>query len=261
MPLTLKITLQPEPRARMNAHPLGLRAVVYDWIRRADPEAAQAIHDANQPKPYNIGPLLPWPGADPRTPGAVAFEVSVLVDWVGDLIVAGAADAATGMRLGRDHFRIAGPPELVRRASWEELMQSERAAARWRFRLVSPTAHHAAGEHRKAVVLPSPENYFGTWTSRWNLCAPQPFGPELRELIAERVAVTACDGHTERIELAPNRSFVGFVGEVTFGFLQPRTAPPGSLEALTALARLAEFSGTGVETMSGMGKTELLAAD
>ena len=62
-------------------------------------------------------------------------------------------------------------------------------------------------------------SYFVHWWSRWNLCAPEAFGLELRSLIAERVGVTACEGHIERIEIAPNRLFTGFVGEVSFGFL------------------------------------------
>jgi len=51
--------------------------------------------------------------------------------------------------------------------------------------------------------------------------------------------------------------FIGFQGSVRFQVLKPDTLDTDAMRALWALARLASYSGTGVETMRGMGQTRL----
>ena len=75
------------------------------------------------------------------------------------------------------------------------------------------------------------------------------------ELVRCEVGIGACEGVTRRVELEAGRWLTGFVGTVRFTLLKPQELPPQARTALLALARFATFSGTGVETMRGMGQT------
>lgn len=187
--------------------------------------------------------------------GIVCFEVSVLADWALAALREGLPEPGERIRLGKREYMLAGWNEN-RGCEWRSL-----AAARplrvVTLRMLSPTAHHAPTRHRKSIVLPQPELYFGSWLHRWNLYAPEELRlpEELLEVVDQHVAVGHCAGRTERVTLDGNRVFVGFVGEVRFVVVASEKVPPGALAALGSLARFAEYCGTGVETMRGMGQT------
>jgi len=230
----------------------GLRAVVYHWIALADPDTAAFLHDANQPKPFVISPIHHERGAE------LSFTLAITADWLTELFLRGVRLGGPHIELGRRPFRLLEMPEVVREIDWHQLQSGGEHAYRWRLRLLTPTAHHAAGALRKAVPLPSPENYFGTWLSRWSLLTDQPANLALRQLVEDRVIVSDCSGATKRVELGKERVFVGFVGDVTFEIRRPGEVPYAHRQALNAAVRLSEFCGTGVETLSGMGQTMLL---
>src|SRR5450755_3325849 len=73
VPQILRFILDGRPPQHPFQHATGLRAVVLDWVRRADPVLSQQIHDANQSKPFSISPL--W-----NEEGFAMFEVAVLAD-------------------------------------------------------------------------------------------------------------------------------------------------------------------------------------
>ena len=250
MPIRFRVHLEGEPPAHPFQHMAGLRKLVLDWLALAGgAELATAIHDANQPNPYTISPIFceegpPW------------FEVGVLADPFVPAIQAGAARYGSDLRLGRQRFHLVGV-EVREQASWEQLLRPSRGTADLAVRLVTPTAHHATGPYRKAVVLPAPETYFGSWLDRWNLCSPWPFPDSLLETVREQVAVGACRGQTEMVQIDAARRFIGFVGEVTFRVLKPELMAPEAKAALAALVRFAGYCGTGVETTRGMGQTQV----
>jgi CRISPR/Cas system endoribonuclease Cas6 (RAMP superfamily) len=167
------------------------------------------------------------------------------------------ASSSPVIRLGTQEFR-ALPPHIVASTDWEELLVDPPDSPWMDFELVTPTAHHSPGPYRKSIVLPTPELYFGSWLGRWNLyCEEFPMPQEILEVVADRVAIGACTGGTRALSLERGRMFIGFQGSVRFQVLKPDTLDTDAMRALWALARLASYSGTGVETMRGMGQTRL----
>jgi CRISPR-associated endoribonuclease Cas6 len=251
MPIKLRVVLEgPEPVSPFR-HATGLRAVALDWIRRADPGLSQEIHDANQSKPFNISPL--W-----SEEGFAMFEVVLLADSLIAPFLEGIESAGETVRLGNQTYSLREWHSFGA-VTWEELLSPCPTARDFGFRMASPTAHHAPGELRKSVVLPSPELYFGSWMGRWNVCCPAKFDTEaLRSLIEQQVAVKMCEGGTRAITLDQGRPFIGFQGTVRFTLLKPETVAPEYRTALAALARFAAYCGTGVDTMRGMGQTTTL---
>ncbi len=249
MPCKLRIHLDGDPPSHPFQHAAGIYKLVLDWLALgAGAGLATMIHDANQPNPYTISPIFceeghPW------------FEVGVLADPFTGRIKNGAELYGTQLRLGPQRLRRV-KIEICDQVSWEQLLAPARGAARMMsVRLVTPTAHHAPGPYRKAVVLPAPETYFGSWLDRWNLCSPWPFPDSLMETVRLNVGISACHGQTETVLLSPNRRFIGFVGAVSFRLLKPEAIAPEEKAALAALVRFSNYCGTGVETTRGMGQT------
>ncbi|BDI31527.1 hypothetical protein CCAX7_35780 [Capsulimonas corticalis] len=245
----MRFTLIGDPASSPFEHARGIHALVLGWIASADQESAKELHDANQLKPLTIGPLIQL-GAG----GKHIFDVCLLSEWLEPLIRTGARNTDRVI-LGRSQYHLSTSVQAVSRISWEDLLDRAEPVSCWRIRLHTPTAHHAVGTIRKSIIVPSPEYYFGSWIARWNMCAPFSFDPNLRDLIAERVAVSDCCGHTERITYGRRQVAIGFVGTVAFELLQPQSVPPPARAALDALVRYASFCGTGVGSLRGMGQT------
>jgi CRISPR-associated endoribonuclease Cas6 len=230
-----------------------LRALLLRWLASVDAGLAEALHAADRPKPYTIGPLLPCgSGAE-----ASEFRVTVLDDSLLPLLGAALLKAERTVRLGPALYRL-GQSEVTHSSSWEELLEPASALRELTFRLLTPTAHHGSGAFRKSLVLPQPELYFASWLMRWNLYAPSPLDAGVLRVVENFVAISHCAGETQHVLLDTGRPFIGFTGTVTFAVLQPSILTPEDRRSLLALARFAEFSGTGVETMRGMGQTRFL---
>jgi len=256
MPAKLRLQLLGEPPAHPFQYANELRALVYVWIGRCQPERAGVFHEANAPKPYAISPLQ-------SEADRCWFQVSLLDDrLVGPLTEVAAREEK--LLLGRERFALVGV-QVREEMTWEELLPAEvHPRPRITVRLLTPTAQHAPGPHRKVAVVPSAENYFASWLNRWKLCAGAwqcaPFAVDESVLAAveSHVVIASFSGGTEVVRnLDPNRHFVGFVGEVNFEVLKPHTLSHGLCASLEALAHLGSYSGTGVETMRGMGQTQV----
>jgi len=260
MPIRLRFHLRGDAPTHPFQHMSGLRALVLEWVGRTQPARSAVLHDENQPKPYSLSPLRAGEGAA----GQFWFEASLLDDRLAPLLQEAAAQEGE-MWLGRQRFELASPPERRADIAWEELISHEVCERPCMMvRLLTPTAHHAAGPCRKAVLAPSPETYFKGWLNRWNLCAgrwgcaPFAIDESVAAAIDSHVVIAAFSGGTEIVrDLDPGRHFVGFVGEVSFEILKPRTLSHGLRASLEGLCRLGHYSGTGIETMRGMGQTKV----
>jgi CRISPR-associated endoribonuclease Cas6 len=251
MPIKLRVNLAgPSPESPYQ-HAKGLHALALSWIQQADSAAAEYLHSANTAKPYTISPL--WSNHDGHY-----FEISVLMQELEQLIRAGAESHGEKIRLGQQQFHRQGKIEIHEKLGWSELLQTSPRNGDMGIHLLTPTAHHQPGEFRKVIPLPTPENYFGSWLNKWNLYAPAAIDPAFLDLVKNHIAIKACKGHTESVILDTGRSFIGFVGIVTFHILKRRQLSAHNIAVLTALARFAEFAGTGVETLRGMGQTRLM---
>jgi hypothetical protein len=154
MPQRIRISLSGNPPSNPFQHSSGLRALLYGWLEQSSPTLAQTVHNANQVKPFTISPVERKPGRDTTC----FFDVSVLADWFSSSVLQGLSCSNGEIRLGHERYMITGW-EVVRQADWEELLQCGRCRRDYRFKILTPAAHHASGMVRKSIVSPSPELY------------------------------------------------------------------------------------------------------
>lgn len=254
MPLKIRFSLEGETPSDPYKHARGLRAVVLGWIGKSDSELSEELHLLDQPKPYSLSPLR----REGTGRGRCGFDLSVLVDGLSAPILEGQAAKGDTLWLGNYAYRVR-EREVHHLQTYEEMFRHAKPLTKeFRFRQVTPTAHHRGSEIRKAVVLPDPELYFGSWWVRWNLCCEFQLPKAILDVATQQIAVSYCQGGTQTANIDAGRNFAGFVGEVSFVLLKPNTIEPEMRQALAALARFAEYCGTGVDTMRGMGETQLL---
>ena len=254
MPTHLYLAMSGDTRMlKPHAHANGLRALLLAWFDAADSELARALHDADQPKPYSISPLVA------QGPRRCQCRVSLLDDALLPLLLFGLEQRGAAISLGPFHLTLHPSESRMETRGWDELLAvASPPPCRWSFALDTPTAHHQAGVVRKVLVTPLPESCFGGWWRRWNLFAPAPMPGDLPALIAERMTIAALHGETRQLPLDRGRRFIGFTGEVAFHLLAPPCDFLPERRCLTALARLAPYCGTGVDTVRGMGQTRYL---
>jgi hypothetical protein len=258
MPLTLRLHFTGPQSPGPFRHADGLRALAYRWIAATDPALADAIHETNAPKPLTLSPLS-WEA------GHAWVDVTLLAESLADAVAPALASVPPEVRLGQDRYLLQRV-EPVARASWEELLEPPAHLLRSvSLRLLTPTASHASGTLRKALPLPDPAIYYGAWARRWNAAipwcgpdAPPPAPADMTTLADERVAISYLHGGTcEAMMGDRDRRFIGFVGTVRFAVLDPAALGVDEQRWLATLSRFATYCGTGVETLRGMGQTEL----
>ncbi|KAF0208375.1 MAG: hypothetical protein FD171_858 [Actinobacteria bacterium] len=249
MPVITRFTLAgPRPADPAN-HAKAIRALVLAWIASGSPDVARASHDLGGLKPYSIGPLTRISSTNLWT-----FDVRFVDDRLEPMVVHGAGAVGTSKRLGADTYQLALEPQEIRRASWEQIIRSARACALWRIRFETPTAHRTGTSSRVVRPVPDIQVYGRGWLARWKGFAPVPL-PDGVDLAVEALAITAQMGRTADVALDPGRSVTGFVGTIDLEMGHPEHQAPEVLSAIDALLTLAEFGGTGMETMRGMGVT------
>jgi CRISPR-associated endoribonuclease Cas6 len=252
MPARIRLILAGPPPSGPHRHADGLRAIVLGAVRRALPDLAAWLHDANMPKPIAIGPMEPVSGHD----ALFSVEIRCVADEIVGPLVRGLPAYGDRIVLGRIAYDIKDA-ELLSAATPEELAADPPHDGALPIQLLTPTAHHAPGSFRKSIVTPDPVLYVGSWKSRWNLyCAPA-FSDDLLAAVAERVAIRAFSGCTRAVRLDKNRIFIGFVGWAEFIALGDDAIARDLTAAIWTLARFAEYCGTGVEVMRGMGHTRI----
>ena len=106
------------------------------------------------------------------------------------------------------------------------------------------------------TVRPAPDIgvYGRGWLARCSGFAPVPL-PDGIDKAIEDLAITAQAGRTADVALDPGREVRGFMGTVDLGIVRPGEHVPEALAAIDTLVTLAEFGGTGMENMHGMGAT------
>ena len=118
----------------------------------------------------------------------------------------------------------------------------------------------ATRKQRKVAPLPDPELAFTSWWHKWNCMMDYLRRERIPEALRDYLpllAVARMAGRTERVLLDGSRPFIGFVGEISVKLLAPAAMPAELRARLRALARFAEYCGTGAETLRGMGQTRV----
>ena len=227
-------TIQPDTR---QLH--GLACAVFEG------ESAEHL---GQDKPFAVWPLHPAPDGS-------AEEWIWRCAWLPDGPPPVGALTADLLRVG--HVNCVVTESSQRRMTHAQL------AAGPPFQAVTVTfASPAYFAHNGSdVVLPDPRLIVGSWRRRWNSSLPDadPLGVDentwRQTLRVLRLA--AFDLRTERRDSGHGRNRLGFTGSATLRL--DRDAPQPAPAILGALARFAEYGGTGAQTTHGFGATTMVA--
>lgn len=245
MPCHLHITLAGPAPASPYQHHAGLHRLVLEWVGLVNPALAAASHDPR--KPYTISPL--WRGDD----GRCSFAVGALAEGVAGTLQTGCERYGPTIGLGPMQYRVEAVA-IEGEVSWSELAGGP-AATVFPVRLLSPTRTTQPGRPPRALPAPTAESYFASWLAQWNRWVPDPalaIDKGMLAAVEEHVQVATCRVRTETVPLFGGR-FTGYVGELTFDAGQ---GLPGEVrQRLAALARFANYCGTGKATSGGMGQT------
>jgi CRISPR-associated endoribonuclease Cas6 len=209
-------------------------------------EGEHADGHAGGEKPFTVWPLSP----DPAAPGTGWL---LRTAWLRAGLPQRVLAAYGQLRLGHVTCKVTdvnyGP------ATHAELAAGPAAeGARLTFR--SPTYFSQNGAD---VVVPDPRLIVGSWRRRWN--ASLPGGDALtisddawRE-INRAVRLATFDLSTQRMDSGRGHERAGFTGSATLRL--DKGAPAETRTQFGALARFAEFCGTGAQTTHGFGATSV----
>ncbi len=246
----------------------ALHALFLDLVRRADTARGQALHDADEMKPFtssNLVGLRSETGARAQVQvGATfrwritTFEPGLSALWLGRILpglpgqvtLGELCFAVTGWTAdgAADSWAGAGDyAELIRRHTL-----TERLPGPWvNLRFVSPTAFRSGGVH---VPLPIPSLMLGHWLEKWNAFAPMALHPDVRSFAEEQVVVNRYDLHTEPVQFG-QATIIGFLGQCSLTVKHDdaywRRIPH-------LLAAYSFWAGTGHRTPYGLGQTRVV---
>ncbi len=263
MPTAITLRLIPEKSCPLAGESSPAHGWLLTFLQRADQEWSDSLHQPNQTHPYTVAPLyqsgsgLLWERrvrTAVRAGESYALRVTFLEDmraaWLCGLL------AETELPpLGRSPVRLERCPTFtsddpdVEHCSWSTLTQSEPAAG-MRLHFVSPTAFVS---QREVLPRAEPERIWGSWRRSWEKYAPVPL--ENIAMLDEALPLIRRFELSTRDVTIKRGLFVGFVGWMELTWRSG--APEEMRRAACALARLAEFTGTGAKTGLGMGQTRV----
>jgi CRISPR-associated endoribonuclease Cas6 len=240
MPAVIELRLRAERPLDATTKQLhGLACAVF--------EGPQSNAHTGAEKPFTVWPLA-RDGDEPRTGWLLRTA------WLRTRLPQSVLAAYGKLRLG--HVTWTVTDVAYRPATHLELASGPAvAAARLTFR--SPTYFSQNGTD---VVVPEPRLIVGSWRRRWNASLPEgdPLGIDddaWRE-IHHALRLTAFDLRTERMDSGLGRDRSGFMGSATLRL--DKDAPIVACARYGALARFAEFCGTGAQTTHGFGATQVV---
>ena len=240
-------TLRPIDGSKVTAR--GLHGLIFNILKQVNEEEATWLHQHRTPRPFHFVAVY---GPDNTLQG---IRLAAFTDRVADLLeCAGSAFVASkrACSLGGQRFII---DRVMRHPgpTWQQMTQVV-ASRHLRLAFLSPTSFKQGPGH---IPLPIPGNVFATPMRVWKAFAPAllmlPDG--WLEWCHLNVFVTKHDIKTVEVQINKQARFTGFVGTATFEAQQSEEV---YLIAWQALARVAEFCGTGHKTTMGMGATEII---
>jgi hypothetical protein len=110
-------------------------------------------------------------------------------------------------------------------------------------------------QNASRVVTPDPRLIVGSWRRRWNIYADKDLAipDEDGHVISRSLRLTEFDLRTQTRDNGYGRGRQGFTGTATLRL--DKTVCPEARAQFTALARFAEYSGTGAQTTHAFGAT------
>ena len=223
----------------------ALNALLYHWLDAARPELAAFVHDAADPKPFTVSPLLE------SGDGRFRFRMTLLEDEYGPYISQGMLKERS-VRVGDKVLVIDGETQVEHR-TYQMIAEEAGTRPLARLRFESPTAFKVRDMH---YPLPDPLLVFASYHARWNAFAPPDYRIDetWREWLASSVAVSRLEGHTQVLHFG-RYEHIGFVGQAEYLVVDRQGDPLAQRGPFNALADYAAFCGTGHKTTQGMGQT------
>ncbi len=167
------------------------------------------------------------------------------------------------IRLGNHYLRVGevyGGREQAR--SFDDLYESTPAAHEVSMHFISPMRLRTtiSKGNSRWTLLPQSKAVWGYYALRWEKFGGRPLPPEFLAWVEKCVLVTHISVDTQYAYAEKNVEWRGVVGQVGYQAFTPEETIPASrqaeyLKAWQALARLAEYCGTGEKTTMGMGRT------
>jgi CRISPR-associated endoribonuclease Cas6 len=251
--LRLKATWQVRPDTRQ-LH--GLACALFEG------DGVPEDEHAGQEKPWSVTPLRALPGA---APGEWTWRAA----WLPDSPPPLSQLEADSIRVGHTSCVIvetsqrrvtravlASAPVWGSSASGSAVSKSP-ASVSVTVEFGSPTYFSRNGAD---AAVPDPRLIAASWRRRWNASlpdtAPLAIGEDDWQDLQRSLGLAAFALHTETRDSGHGKDRVGFVGQATLALA--RGSSGSARKLLGALARFAEYSGTGAQTTHGFGVTSLL---
>jgi CRISPR-associated endoribonuclease Cas6 len=267
--LSAVVTLAPAASAQA---PAWLARAAHAWllarIARSDPALADALHEADTPRPFTVSNL--W-GTGRARDGLVTLTPDRPC-WLRFTALNGPLVRALQAALPQpgERLNLADAPLVVQsvasdegehpwagRATYAGLLEQHTLrpdpAPRYvTLRFASPTTFRSQG---RDLPLPLPSLVFDGLLRKWNLFAPLALPEEAKRYAEECVTLSRfrLRSHWVTFESGDKGAQVGFTGEVRFRFL---TGDAYWNRVMTGLAAYAFWAGTGYRTTAGLGQTQ-----
>ncbi|HET9894940.1 MAG TPA: CRISPR system precrRNA processing endoribonuclease RAMP protein Cas6 [Streptosporangiaceae bacterium] len=230
--ITAERSLAPSPRE--------LHYVACSLLETSDAEARHAGQD----KPFTIWPLQP-------AAGPCGLHWVLRVGWV-------RADPPAPATLSLDKLRVGHVncvvTETMSRSATHAQLAAGPVQAEAELTFGSPTYFSHNGS---TLLTPDPRRMTDSWRRSWNTWLPEPselrISDETGQEISKTVELADFELRTVTGASGYGRDQAGFVGSVRLRL--GRGASSDARAAFSALARFAEFCGTGAQTTHGFGAT------
>jgi CRISPR-associated endoribonuclease Cas6 len=241
MPIMIELRLQATWAIRPETRHLhGLACALFE-----DDETEHLGHG----KPFAVWPLSPAPTGS-------GYDWEWRAAWLPGTVAPAAALAPEKLRLG--HVTCLVTEARHRSVSYAQLAAGpllQTVTVEFR----SPAYFSQNGND---VVLPDPRLIAGSWRRRWNTSLPDgdplAIGDDAWRDTHRALRLAEFDLRTERRDSGRGHDRAGIVGSATLRLASD--APPAARGVLGALARFAEFCGTGAQTTHGFGATTVSSA-
>ena len=242
----------------------AVHGLFFEWLREADANLAQQIHDVDGPKPFTVSSLrgarvqrdqitlrpeqscwLRITTFSPELSATLAEQVlpnlppQVTLSNVPFRLLGATTDGAEHPWAGQtDHTSLA-----------QQIMLAAQEPSPWlNLRFASPTAFHSKKRH---LPLPLPRLAVEGWLKKWNAFAPLRLHEEANRFAEECLAISRYRLETQAVRFGP-ATIVGFVGRCTYRFLNRDRY---WMRVIHLLAAFSFYCGTGHKTTMGMGQT------
>jgi len=267
--IALSLRLESLADARL---PFGVgranHAATLAHLRTVDPGLADALHNANGPKPFTcsdlIGAKAGREGLDVRAGQPLRVRLTGLTPPVAQALTTLLEKPPATWTLAGHAFQVTDAvcdPEQdpwTGRSSYEalaaaRLLGKSAPTPRVTLRFSAPTGFKSKGVH---MPVPLPELLFGSLVDRWNAFSPVTVSPDMRRFAAEMIAISRYELRSRAVSQKGGGVRMGGVGTVTYRALG---GDRYWWRVMQMLADFAQYSGAGVQTATGMGQVRRVA--